>query len=100
VANHVYRIAQEAVINAIKGGRATRINIRLFSQAPHLKLTVADNGVGIGNRPLRKGMGLKLMEYRARVINGKLRFRSRPQGGTVVSCLFPKNDNFSEQQNG
>ena len=91
VSNHVYRIAQEAVINAIKGKRqqASRINVRLFHEGDFVALTVADNGVGLGNGPMRKGMGLKLMEYRSRVINGSLRIRSRPKGGTSVRCLFP-----------
>ncbi len=90
VANHVYRIAQEAVANAIKSGRATRINIRLSARPGRVRLSVADNGVGLGNGPMRKGMGLKLMDYRARVIKGTLALRSRRRGGTVMICEFPR----------
>jgi signal transduction histidine kinase len=89
IANHVYRIAQEAVINAIKGGQASQVNLRLFYRGDHVMLVVADNGIGFESGPIRKGMGLKLMEYRARVINGTLRFTSRPTGGTLMSCSFP-----------
>jgi signal transduction histidine kinase len=91
-ANHVFRIAQEAAHNAIKGGKARRISIRLARRGPEAVLTVADDGVGLGNAPMRKGMGLKLMEYRARVISGRLSFRSRKSGGTLVTCVFPLNE--------
>lgn len=88
LATHLYRIAQEAVINAIKSGKAGRVNIRLASRVDKAVLTVADNGLGFNGKPLRQGMGLKIMKYRADVIGGVLTFRSRPRGGTLVSCSF------------
>jgi signal transduction histidine kinase len=88
-ANHLYRIAQEAVVNAVKGGKARRINVSLQCRGPQLLLRVADNGIGLGNVPARKGMGMKIMEYRAQMIEAGLSFRSRRKGGTLVSCLFP-----------
>jgi signal transduction histidine kinase len=99
-ANHVYRIAQEAVMNAIKGGKAKRINIRLSGFGDRVRLDVSDNGVGIGNAPVRNGMGLKLMEYRARIINGSLRIWSRPKGGTFVRCFFPLQIETGGSENG
>jgi signal transduction histidine kinase len=93
VANHLYRIAQEAVINAIKGGKAKKIHIRLFQRKHELVLSVADNGVGLGNAAMRKGMGMKMMEYRARIIKGTLQFRSRRNGGTLVRCAFREGGN-------
>lgn len=90
VANHLYRIAQELVINAIKGGKAKAIHIRLFHRdGGSTVLSVADNGSGFGHSPMRRGMGIKMMEYRARVINGSLAFKSRPRKGTVAKCSFP-----------
>jgi signal transduction histidine kinase len=89
VANNVYRIAQEAVVNGIKGGKASRINIRLSSEGDRARLDIADNGIGIGHGPMRNGMGLKLMEYRARIINGGLRIRAGKKSGTFVRCIFP-----------
>ncbi len=88
--NHLYRIAQEAVMNALKSGHARRIHIRLFERDNKIMLSIADNGIGIGNVAMRKGMGIKMMEYRARVIQGKIKFRSRPNGGTLVVCEIPK----------
>jgi two-component system, LuxR family, sensor kinase FixL len=88
VANHLYRIVQEAVMNAIKGGHASRINVRLSPSDGLVLLQVADNGSGFGNGPKRKGMGLQIMQYRAQAINGKLQFKSRLRGGTRLSCSF------------
>lgn len=89
VATHLYRIAQEAVINAIKGGRAKHITIRLFARGPHMVLSIADDGTGFSAKPSRNGMGLKIMDYRARMINASLQIRSNPMSGTLVSCSLP-----------
>jgi signal transduction histidine kinase len=89
VATHLYRIAQEAVINAIKGGKAGRIHVRLGHRGPMMVLSIADNGTGLAGGPARQGMGLKSMEHRARLINAELTFRSRDKGGTLVTCSFP-----------
>jgi len=89
VATHLYRIAQEAVINAIKGGKASRIRVRLRHRGAMMVLSIADNGTGLAGGPARQGMGLKLMEHRARLINAELMFRSRSGGGTLVTCSFP-----------
>jgi signal transduction histidine kinase len=92
MAIHLYRIAQEAVVNGIKGGKASRVNLRLLDRGARAILSIADNGTGFGNGPARPGMGLKIMEHRARMINAELRFRSRPNGGTLVTCSFPAGD--------
>jgi signal transduction histidine kinase len=86
VATHLYRIAQEAVINAIKRGKAKRVTVRLVKSRGHILLSITDDGIGLhGQRP-RQGMGLKMMTYRARIINGVLRIRSRSRGFTRVVC--------------
>jgi signal transduction histidine kinase len=89
VATHLYRIAQEAVVNGIKGGKASLVHLTLLDRGARAVLSIADNGTGLGNGPVRKGMGLKIMEHRARMIDAELRLRSRPKGGTVVTCSFP-----------
>jgi signal transduction histidine kinase len=86
-ANHLYRIAQEAVNNAMKHGRPSRIHIQLSATAQRIILGVRDNGVGIRRQTGQaQGMGLRLMQYRADVISGSLLIQRRPNGGTAVVC--------------
>jgi PAS domain S-box-containing protein len=87
VAIHLYRIAQEAVSNALKHGRARRIELNLSAQGRSVILAVNDNGVGIARKlPRQKGMGLRIMRYRAEVIGGALRVQRDARGGTSVVC--------------
>jgi signal transduction histidine kinase len=95
VATHLYRMAQEAAANAVKSGKAKRIRIRLIQRARETILSVTDDGIGMFGHSLRKGMGLKIMEYRARMINGQLQFRSHRGGCTRMSCRFLANPEVS-----
>ena len=90
-ATHIYRIAQEAVTNAVNHGKATRIRITLDRQAGQTSLAVADNGCGMPAKTSsrRRGMGLRIMQYRAGVIEGTLKISSPVGGGTVVTCTVP-----------
>jgi signal transduction histidine kinase len=89
-AQHLYRIAQEAVGNAIKHGRARNIRIRLDMHKGGKRLSIADDGIG---RPPfsenRDGMGLRIMSYRADRIGASFSIRRRDPTGTVVVCLLP-----------
>jgi signal transduction histidine kinase len=90
VATHLYYVAREAVNNAIKHGHARQIVIRLAADEQQGALTIQDDGSGIGNNVAgNKGMGLQLMNYRARMVGGSLEVRRVPTGGTLVTCLFP-----------
>ncbi|RPJ33910.1 MAG: sensor histidine kinase [Verrucomicrobiaceae bacterium] len=92
VATHLYRIAQEAVTNAVSHGKATEIRIELDSRPARTSLAVRDNGSGLPRlSPRRKGMGLRIMHYRADVISGSLVFSTPENGGTVVSCTVSAN---------
>jgi signal transduction histidine kinase len=87
----LYRIAQEAVSNAVKHAKATKILIQLESAGGFIELRVTDNGVGIPLRAKTKtGLGLHTMEYRARTIRGTLNVSPGPSGGTIVSCRVPQ----------
>jgi two-component system CheB/CheR fusion protein len=87
-ATHLYLIAQEAINNSVKHGRARTVNIALRANDRILSLTVADDGVGIDANPVRTtGMGLSIMEYRAGMIGGSLRILQPKQGGTRVRCV-------------
>lgn len=89
-AMQVYRIAQEAINNALKHSKATRIDLGLFAREGRIDLLVKDNGVGIGTATGKPsaGMGLRIMEFRARMINATLDVRQPPEGGTLVLCTL------------
>ncbi len=90
VSTQLYYIAREAVNNAIKHGRARQIVIRLAALELQGALTIQDDGCGIPELTAgNKGMGLHLMNYRARMIRGSLELQRVGAGGTLVTCLFP-----------
>jgi signal transduction histidine kinase len=87
---HLYRIAQEAVQNAIKHGKPGRVAIDLARTDHAIRLAVTDDGNGLSRTFAKStGMGLKIMEYRAKTIGAILELRRGEQGGTVLSCLLP-----------
>jgi len=89
VALHVYRIAEEAVGNAVRHAQAESITIELHpTPGRKIALTITDDGVGF-RRGAAEGMGLQNMRYRARVIRGTLKIASAPKRGTVVTCILP-----------
>lgn len=89
-ARQLYRIAQEAVSNAIKHSHGTQIQIRLRKSPRGFSLTIKDNGSGIQRRKLhQKGLGLRLMQYRADIIGAKLQVDSTRGRGTTVCCEWP-----------
>lgn len=86
-ATHLYRIAQEAVMNAMKHARASRINIRLGGNGDGLALEISDDGVGFPQRISEpEGLGLRLMSHGAALIGGDFRIRRNTPCGTTVSC--------------
>jgi PAS domain S-box-containing protein len=91
-ASHLYRIAQEALHNAVRHGRARQVILSLFEQNDWITLTVEDNGVGFPSDLLENqhGMGLRIMEYRSHMIGGSLKIERPSHGGTLVSCSFHK----------
>jgi PAS domain S-box-containing protein len=87
---HLFRIAQEAVHNAVTHGRADRIEIRLSRRDGKSVLSIRDNGVGISeNARTVDGIGLHTMASRARLIGGSLKVRRCTPQGTAVTCVFP-----------
>ena len=94
-ATHLYRIAQEAVNNAIRHSHAGRICISLQQKGDELVLDVSDDGIGIDEAHSRiamarkdHGMGLRTMRYRAGMIGGVLQVERRQTGGTRVKCAL------------
>jgi signal transduction histidine kinase len=89
VATHLYRIAQEAVNNAVKHSRAKAIVLRLEASDETLLLTVSDDGLGLSEKAPR-GMGLRTMTHRASVIGATFTIERQPVRGTRVTCKLPK----------
>ncbi len=89
VVTHLFRITQEAVSNAIKHGKATRIVIRLSQQQGTILLVISDNGSGFAGTVSRdKGMGLRIMQSRAGMIGGTLTVEKNPEGGARICCAI------------
>ena len=90
VATHLYRVAQEAVSNAIKHGKASEVLIDLQTTDKCIGLSVRDNGVGLPKViPKEKGMGLRIMQSRVGMLGGSLSIGKNPAGGTTVCCSVP-----------
>jgi len=89
VATHLYRIAQEAVSNAIKHGKAAHVAIQLSSAPEGTVLRIVDDGCGLTRPILNQGMGLRTMQYRAGMLGATLSLNGNPSGGTIVLCSVP-----------
>jgi len=89
VATHLYRIAQEALTNAIRHANATTLSIRLASTPVSLALEIHDNGIGLPVDENRSdGMGLRVMFYRAHMIGAQIDVDSTPGKGTIITCTL------------
>ena len=88
-AGHLYRIAQEAVNNAMKHARATGIVIRLLQRNSAILLEVSDNGAGLVKSGNKRGIGLGVMRHRASVIGAELSVESKRGEGVTVRCSLP-----------
>jgi two-component system sensor kinase FixL len=91
VATHMFRIAQEAVSNALKHGKAKRIIIALHHTPGRIVLSISDNGSGFPKSPTsHKGMGLRIMQSRAGMIGGNMAIEPNRNGGVSVTCAVPE----------
>ena len=90
----LYRIAQEAITNAVKHGKARVINVSLEKNLTETILTITDDGVGldVGRRDMQ-GMGLRIMAYRADMIGASFEIERMPDSGTRVTCKLPADKN-------
>lgn len=87
IATHLFRIAQEAVRNAILHAAARNITVRLTSGKGRINIEVADDGIGTNVGDFKgNGLGLRTMRYRASAMGGSLEIHHPPWGGTVVLC--------------
>jgi two-component system, chemotaxis family, CheB/CheR fusion protein len=106
-ATHLYRIAQEAVNNALRHSRAGEIRIFLSRCDDAIVLEVSDNGIGFDPAAAippdvsvrARGIGLEIMKYRAGIFGGILRVKRRDEGGTLVRCIVPEGIGHGETAN-
>jgi PAS domain S-box-containing protein len=88
--NHLYRIAQEAVQNALKHSGAKNIAIELWSRPGDLRLSIIDDGRGLeADADTRTGLGMRTMRFRANAIGGRLSISRNANGGNSVVCDVP-----------
>ena len=90
VVRQLYKIAQEAVTNGIKHGKATEVQIVLSNTGEHLVVKVKNNGLPFPDlKDQSPGMGLRIMRYRANVIGASIDVRADRGQGAVVTCSLP-----------
>jgi PAS domain S-box-containing protein len=90
-ATHLFRIAQEAISNALRHARPQQVQLALHFVSRGLVLSIRDDGIGMQTRPDESnGMGLRIMQYRAQVIGATLQIGPADGGGTLVTCTYPK----------
>ena len=85
------RIVQEALGNAAKHSRATRIMVGLTRSSDEVTLTISDNGTGFDRERITTsgGLGLITMRERAGQLNGKFEFNTTPGRGTTITVVIP-----------
>jgi signal transduction histidine kinase len=88
-ATHLYRIAQEAVNNAIQHGGARNLQVTLTQDERFVEVQVDDDGRGFDPATEPAGLGLRLMNYRSRLMGGRLAITRRAAGGMSVRCWVP-----------
>lgn len=91
---HLFRVVQEAVNNAVRHGKARNIRIAIVRENNMLKVTIVDDGVGLSQKTTdQPGLGLRIMEHRATMLHASLTVeRASAQGGTIVTCICPVDD--------
>ncbi len=88
---HLYRVVQESLANALKHARAERIAIRAVIDRDRLQVAVEDDGVGIQDlQRAGAGLGMQSMKLRASAVGAELSLGSLPGGGTAVTCSCPQ----------
>jgi PAS domain S-box-containing protein len=90
LATHLYRIAQEAVNNAMRHGKSRNIVIGLSGKNGAGTLTIQDDGEGFSEKQTgQPGVGLSIMNYRADMVGGSLKVQPNEGRGVTVTCMFP-----------
>ncbi|MBN8417931.1 MAG: PAS domain S-box protein [Verrucomicrobia bacterium] len=89
---HLFRIAQEAVNNALRHGKPSKVILSLQHVSPtECELRIEDDGAGLKKTKSAQhnGIGIRVMDYRANLIGARLTMKAKPRRGVIVSCRFP-----------
>lgn len=97
---HLYRVAQEAINNSVKHGKAKTVSLDLIGRSDRVELTILDDGNGLSAQTrAHPGVGLQIMQYRAKMIGATLSLeRISARGGTRVRCIVPAGVAHKEHQ--
>ncbi len=85
----IFRVCQEALTNIEKHSNASEVSIKLKNINNEINLTIEDNGVGFPSEIRDDSFGLKVIKERAKILNGKVIFENRPQGGARIIFSLP-----------
>jgi len=101
VTTHLFRIAQEAVHNAVKHGHPKRISITLAKPRGRVTLAIRDDGEGISTASSERpaGLGMRIMQYRANAIGAQLSVSTTGTGGTLISCTLKREESHAATDN-
>lgn len=94
---HILRIVQELVSNTLKHAKATQIDIRLESNAQHVILSYADNGIGMGALPVKGGIGTRNIDERVNALEAVIERQSSPGNGLRVIIRIPNRQEFTQR---
>jgi signal transduction histidine kinase len=85
----VYRVVQEALTNCVRHAHAQNVTIHVSTQGRYLRMSVADDGVGLNPVRRRTGLGLRGIDERVRELGGTMTISRRAGGGTVIEVQLP-----------
>jgi signal transduction histidine kinase len=85
----VYRVVQEAMTNVVRHAHATHIRVAVSAKAGHLRVTIADDGIGIEPGRRGPGLGLRGIEERAKELGGAMTIGREGKHGTIVAVVLP-----------
>lgn len=91
VSEHLFRVAQEAINNALRHGRASCIELDFQLNQEKAVMSVRDDGLGLAQRPQHSsGIGIRIMQHRLNAIGGTFTIEPRQPRGCLVQCRIPR----------
>ena len=91
MATHLYRVAQEGISNSVKHGKSKKVQVTLVEKGQIVILQIEDWGKGLPEvLPEPRGMGLRIMQYRAGIIGASLTIQNNADGGVTIICSWQR----------